>query len=147
MKNNHPISSAIKVCCLSLAALILFSFQDVIAQDIKYKSKDLQVTKQKTNGFDEATLRQKMKADGLSDPIIDKLIADRKVWMKQGKNISWTNVKNSGNPPVVQAPCGDMGGENGWGQWLSQVGTTNSGAPPTWTPPPALPTAPNYIGR
>lgn len=113
------------------------------AQEVKYQKRDLQVTKHNTTSFDEATLRQKMKADGLLDPVIDKLIAERKVWMKQGKNLNWTSVKNAGSNPVVQAPCGDMGGETGWGAWQADIGTANSGSQ-TWTPPPGAPAVPNF---
>lgn len=127
-----------------LFSAALFSAGSISAQNnVKYQSRPLEVTKQKTNGMDEATLRKKMKADGLNDAVIDKLIEQRKVWMNQGKNIYWTNAKDA-KPPVTQAPCNDMGVESGWGAWQGDLGTANSGSQ-TWTPPAGVPTAPNFV--
>lgn len=125
--------------CLFLSLNALFSQEK---NNVRYQSRPLEVTKQKTNEFDEQILRKKMKADGLHDAVIDKLIEQRKEWMSQGKNIYWTSAKNA-NPPVVQAPCPDMGVENGWGAWQGDIGTANSGSQ-TWTPPPGPPTNPNF---
>ncbi|MBI4931367.1 MAG: PKD domain-containing protein [Bacteroidetes bacterium] len=140
-KSLHP---ALKGAMKLFLFLGLLPLGQGYAQNVTYQKKQLEITKQKTNDFDEATLRQKMKADGLAAPIIDKLIADRKVWMQQGKNVSWTNVKNAGSNPTPMATCGDIGGENGWTAWLGDIGSVNSGAPPTWTPPAGLPSVPNF---
>ncbi|MBI4930195.1 MAG: T9SS type A sorting domain-containing protein [Bacteroidetes bacterium] len=113
---------------------ICFSFSS-------FAQNNISVTKDKTNGFDEKLLREKMKNDGLPQPVIDKLIAQRKELFAKGKNVEWTKVKKNS---VTNAACSDMGAENGWGTWLGDVGNANSGAPPTWTPPAALPATPNF---
>ena len=137
--------SPAKSYCITGLALILFSIQFAVAQNVTYKEKPLNVTKQKTNGFDEATLRAKMKADGLSAPVIDKLIAQRKLWLQRGKNVYWTNVKNAGQHPIVNAPCTDLGVENGWGAWQGMTGSESSGPSQSWNPPATTPFAPNFV--
>src|ERR1035437_2489549 len=108
------------------------------------KERPVVVTTQKSSEMDEATLRKRMKDDGVSDPVIDKLLAQRKEWMKKGKTVNWTNAKNA-QTPVTHASCGALGAESGWGAWSGAQGD-NSGYPPsasniTWSapsnPPPA----------
>lgn len=140
-KSQNKINECFRFFFLALIVFFIHHPSSV-AQDVQYKSKDIAVTRQQTNEFDEATLRKKMKDDGLLDPVIDKLIEQRKTWVKQGKNIYWSNVKTS-KPPITHAPCGDMGAENGWGQWSADIGTANSGSQ-TWTPPAGAPGAPNF---
>ena len=140
MKIYSPIPKFFLPACAALISFNAFAQQ----KGVIYKPKDINVSKQKTNELTEAELRAKMKADGLLDPVIDKLIEERKVWVKQGKNIQWTNVTNKGSNPVPLAPCGDMGGENGWGSWLADVGTASSGPTQTWTPPAGPPAVPNF---
>lgn len=132
-----------------LPALLPFTFQFVNGQaiyplgtptkDMPYKQRDVTVTTHKTNQMDEATLRQKMKEDGLLDPVIDKLIAQRKLWMQKGNNFNynWTSVKNAGQNPIVNAPCQGLGVESGWGAWMWQEGGNSGANPATWTGPPA----------
>lgn len=119
------ISTLLSALCISVSAL---------AQN------QLAVTKNNSAGFDEILLREKMKNDGLPLAVIDKLILQRKEMFEKGKTIEWTQVKKS---PVTQAACSDMSVENGWGAWLGDLGTANSGSQ-TWTPPPVLPAAPNF---
>ncbi len=120
----------------SLLFLTFFSFHFLVAQQVQYKEKQLEITKHNTDRMDEATLRADMKSDGLSDPMIDKLIAQRKLWEQQGRNVSWTSARNA-QPPVVNAPCNGLGVEGGWGAWLWQEGTNSGGNPPTWVGSPA----------
>lgn len=117
----------------AISAVLIFSSVETNAQN-------LTVTKTSANGFDEASLREKMKNDGLPAPVIDKLIAQRKELFEKGKNVEWTQVNKT---PVTNAACSDMSVENGWGAWLGDIGTANSGSQ-TWTPPAVLPTSPNF---
>lgn len=110
----------------------------------QYKSRNLTVTDHVTNEMDEATLRKKMKEDGLTDPLIDKLIAKQKLYKKQGK-VTWSSAKNTGQNPVVNAPCSDLGVENGWGAWQWLKGGNSGANPPVWTGAPALnPAVPDF---
>ena len=82
---------------------------------------------------------QKMKADGLSDAVIEKIIKQRKEMMQKGKNVLWTNLKNA-QLPVPSAICDDIGVENGWGAWDGAPGTSG---PPAFSAPSNPPPAPN----
>ena len=93
--------------------------------------------------FDEASLREKMKADGLSEAVINTLIEQRKKLFLRGKNIDWKKISGK-KTPVTDAMCTDIGAENSWGAWAGDVGTAVTGHVPTWTPPAALPAAPNF---
>lgn len=112
------------------------------AQSIKVAGRNYQVERNQPAAFDEAELRKKMKDDGLSQPMIDKLIEQRKLLFIKGKDVEWTQLKQE-KPPVTNAACSDLGGENGWSAWQGDVGTANSGGQ-TWTPPPGVPAAPNF---
>ncbi|HEY4797771.1 MAG TPA: PKD domain-containing protein [Bacteroidia bacterium] len=102
-------------------------FQLSIAQNIKYKEKQLLVSREKTNDIDEGTLRKQMKADGVADVVIDKLIAQRKDWIKANKNVFWSNVKNA-QLPIGNASCGGMGVEGAsWGSWTGNQGDNSAG--------------------
>ena len=103
---------------------------------VEYKERNVSVTSHKTKGMDEATLRKKMKADGLVDPVIDKLIAQRKLWEKNG-TYTWTSVKNNNQNPIINAPCNGLGVENGWGAWQWQKGSNSGANPAVWTGAPA----------
>jgi len=117
----------------AISAVLIFSSVETNAQN-------LTVAKTSAYGFDEQSLREMMKNDGLPAPVIDKLIAQRKELFEKGKTVEWTQVKKT---PVTNAACSDMSVETGWGAWLGDIGTANSGSQ-TWTPPPALPVAPNF---
>lgn len=93
--------------------------------------------------FDEKKEREIMKNDGLSPAVIDALIADRKTFMKNMKNVHKPeqNVLKTGpgTPPVPFA-CSDLGVENGWTTWSGAPGKTNgaTGIPtlsPSVSPP------------
>src|ERR1017187_9839853 len=99
---------------------------NLFAQNTTYTEKQLQITKQPTNGKDEATLRKQMKADAVSDPVIDKLLAQRKLWMLKGKTVNWSNARNA-QPPIINAPCNGLGVENGWGAWSGSQGDNSAG--------------------
>jgi len=99
------------------------------------------ITRDNTDGFDEPLLREKMKNDGLSPVVIDKLIEQRRELFLKGKNVQWTSLKKAN--PITNALCSDMGVETGWNSWLGDIGTANSGSQ-TWTPPPSTPAAPNF---
>ncbi len=78
--------------------------------------------------FNEAKEREVMKKDGVPSVVIDKLIANRKQFFKDFKNVHKEDLSvlkdKSGNPPSVMA-CGDVGFENGWSTWAGAPGTTN----------------------
>ena len=74
------------------------------AQDVKTPERDYVVTRDKPDGFNEQDLRARMKVDGLSSPVIDKLVAQRKLMYMQGKSVQWVSVKKS-NPPMPFAAC------------------------------------------
>lgn len=92
--------------------------------------------------FNEMELRSRMKQDGLSEAMINKLIADRKAWMEKGKSVEWNSFKK--NQPVLPAGVSDMGGEGGWNAWQGDLGASGS-CTITMTPPAVNPPAtPNF---
>lgn len=94
-------------------------------------------------GADDNFIIQKMKEDGLSDAMIDKLINEKKKFAGKGKNVVWTNLKNV-QLPNPSAICDDIGVENGWGAWDGSPGTSG---PPAFSAPTNPPPAPNgYTG-
>lgn len=92
-------------------------------------------------GFDEKVLREKMKNDGVSQPMIDKIIAEKMLLDLKARNAQNTYQKKDANP-VPFAACSDMGGENGWGAWQAFTGTANTGSQ-TWNAPSA-PAGPQF---
>jgi len=123
---KHFNSQKLIGSCLMLAVSYWLLASSLFAQNTLYKEKHLQVTKQKTNDIDEATLRKQMKADGVSAPVIDKLIAQRKIWLQKGKIVNWSNAKNA-QTPVINAPCNGLGVEGGWGAWKGADGDNSAG--------------------
>lgn len=89
---------------------------------------------------DESKQRELLTADGVPAPTIDKLIAERELVFKSGKNIQWTQLAKN---PVPMALCSDMGVENGWGAWTAQTGNIGSGSV-TITPGAVAPSAPRF---
>ncbi len=81
------------------------------------------------DAFDEKSQREKMKNDGLSQPVIDKLIAERKLFMNKMKNVhkAEQNVLKNSQGGVLPVPlsCSDLGVENGWSTWAGAPGVTN----------------------
>ena len=144
MSSQKPVfMKSLFITISVIFAVSLFSAVAINAQDIA-------VTKSSTNafepvgnissGFDEQSLREMMKNDGLTEPVINKLIKERKQLAESGRNLKWTNLKTTA---VTNALCNDMGVENGWGAWMGDLGTALQGSQ-TWTPPPGPPTAANF---
>lgn len=141
MKNLYFIKIFL---CLLFAALLFFSKNLSAQNTAPIQEEKLIIRKTNTDGFNEQELREMMRSDGLTDPVIDILIEKRRELHKRGQNPSWTSVKKYHPTPVPNAVCSDMGVENGWGQWYGDVGTANSGSQ-TWTPPATNPPpAPNF---
>ena len=97
---------------------------------------------------DESIYRRQMKANGLSDAVIDQLVEEKIRLFKSGRNIKWSAPKtlgNSNNPPIPFAACSDMGGEGGWGGWQAEEGKYSTGSTSTLTLTPAgVPTLPRF---
>ena len=96
--------------------------------------------KKNTVEFDEASLRQKMKSDGVSGEVINKLLDQRKALEKSGRKVVSVSLKSSS----LLGTCSDLGVENGWGSWTGTVGTHNATGPPVFSVPPSVPAAPNF---
>jgi len=79
--------------------------------------------------------------DGASDADIDKWLMKRKLVSLPEKNN--TDKNRSGQPPVVNATCGDMGGENGWSSWSASTGDYSNGVI-TFNAQGIAPTAPRF---
>ncbi len=122
--------------CTSMAA----------AQQVLYKEKPLQLTKHREEHFDEKSLRERMAADGLPSPVINKLVEQhRQMWAK-GMHIEWTRAQQTsrnGNGNHTCAICSDMSAENGWGAWQGAVGSNSGANPPVWGSLGA-PNSPNF---
>src|ERR1035437_4319239 len=95
----------------SVIALFFFSImglfpfvKSAIAQNVIHRDKP-------SMGFDEKKALEIMKKDGVPDALIDKWIAKRKL-MYLNSQFQQTSNSKLNNPPVVNAACGDMGGEN-----------------------------------
>jgi hypothetical protein len=88
---------------------------------------------------DEQRLRKVMKADGLSDGMINTLIGQWKELEKSGRQVVTTKLGN----PFPMGLCSDIGVENGWNSWEGTVGTHNATGPPvfggSFVNPPAAP--------
>jgi len=110
----------------TLFFLLSFFFSTNLHAQKSLSQQQLVVSRNQTNGIDEQTLRQRMKADGVSDAVIDKLLAQRKLWMEKGKNVMWTNLERADQTPIANAACGDMGAENGWGSWSGKQGDNSA---------------------
>ena len=126
----------------ALIAFIVFSSFRLNAQQAQpvFLRKELV----SVSSFNEAKERQMMKKDGLSQPVIDKLIAERKLFIARSKETHGlqSQYKNlSGGGSTLTLNCSDLGAENGWGAWNGAPGQTNSGNPctfsPATNPPPA----------
>lgn len=95
---------------------------------INFKS----ATAQQTFSPDEQALRKQMELDGASLPVIDRVIQQRR--LQKQINI----LPPSNQHTVLNASCADMGGENGWGDWLGAEGSCATGFnvyPPATNPP------------
>jgi len=117
---------------------MIFFCANVQAQEISSSKKMIQLDGVAVN---ENQLRERMKNDGVSQPMIDRFIAERKLINK--KNAQLPQLKNNNNLPVPFAACSDMGVENGWGSWVATPGTANSGSQ-SWSAPLAAPAGPRF---
>ena len=73
--------------------------------------------------FEEQELRKKMKNDGLTDAVIEKLIQERKLFLATGRKTKWVSYGKSSSIGT-NAAC-DLGVENGWNSWSGAPGVTN----------------------
>jgi PKD repeat protein len=98
-----------------------------------------------TAGSSDAQLRKMMKADGLTDPEIDKIIAGKKLFLEKYKGTMTVSqkLKKGGGPNPVPYACTDLGVESGWSLWEGAPGT-NNGSNPGTLGPPAAPAAPRF---
>jgi len=128
------------ICALALYA------SPAAAQQVSYKGNPVQFVKERPDHFDEKYLRERMTADGLSGPVVDKLVEQhRKMWAK-GMHIEWSRPQSTarnGTGNNICAVCSDMSAEGGWGAWQGAVGDNSSGNPPLWGPL-GSPSAPNF---
>ena len=79
-------------------------------------------------GVNEKTIREKMKADGLSEKKIDELLLQRKEIEKNKNYMSNLSLKKN---PSVNSAC-NMSAENGWDNWQWQIGSNSGVNPPVW---------------
>jgi gliding motility-associated-like protein len=108
------------------------------AQETNTAKKMIQLDGEAVN---ENQLRERMKNDGVSRPMIDRFIAERK--LLNIKNAQLPQLKKNNTLPVPFAACSDMGVENGWGTWVATPGTANSGSQ-SWGAPLAAPVGPRF---
>ena len=94
------------------------------AQELK--SREIQVRRELMPAFDEEGLRKKMMADGLSGPVIGKLIEQHRKWHESGRKVAWSRV--SASSPSPMAGCNGLGVETGWGAWLTAEGSNDNPA-------------------
>lgn len=130
------IGLAVFIPLCFLLPLVSFS-QDVLLTE---KGSKYTITRLNENTIDEVKLRKDLQSDGLSDVVINAIIAQRKKLIHRHEAPLYLNGKNKN--PLPMAVCSDMGGESGWGGWQGAVGTNN--APPTF-PAPGVPAAPNFV--
>lgn len=73
---------------------------------------------------DEPIYREHLKKQGISDAVINKLVEEKLILLKSGRQIKWAAPVplNRTNQNIQAAPYSDMGGENGWGAWQAQTG-------------------------
>ncbi|MFN5355103.1 MAG: PKD domain-containing protein [Bacteroidota bacterium] len=126
MSNLTPTSclrGCVVLCCL---ALNLFFSIGNLAFAQEYRKRELQLDREPLPVFDEVSLRQKMRADGLADPVIDKLVAQHRSWYAEGRKVAWTHGAAKITHPSTQAACNGLGVENGWGAWSGLDGSNNN---------------------
>lgn len=104
--------------------IFLISFYNASAQQLQ--SRELQVKRELLQAFDEEGLRKKMKADGLSDPVIGKLIEQHRKWHESGRLVAWSRASSPSSSSSPMAGCNGLGVENGWGAWMAAEGTNDN---------------------
>lgn len=134
----------------SLVSAALFAFAlpiiELSGQNIpvvKKAANDIEPAASFSKLFEEQQLRQKMKEDGLTDPVINTLIQQRKALEAQGRKVTWSHYGKGGENPKPNAACSDIGVENGWGAWQGSIGS-NSGGNPGLFQAPGTPVAPRF---
>ena len=117
--------------------LILFSAVETKAQkagSVTQNIAPVNPSAMLSNVFNEQAERKMMKADGLSEIVIDKLISDRKKLISSGRKVEWRDYNNLRKNIIPNTSwCDDIGVENGWGAWNGAPGQTNGGNPCTFT--------------
>lgn len=120
----------------------LFFFSLLISVCTMAQSASVAMTTTPTES-NEAYLRAKMIHDGLSEPMITKLLEARAELLKNAGNLNGSGFNKS--TPVANSVC-DMGVENGWNLWQWQKGDNSAGNPPVWAGSPASnPASPDFI--
>lgn len=139
-----------KIAPALTGVFLFFACASACAQQQVIKEKNLSLSSTTVSrNFDEAHMRKKMQEDGVPGPVIDKIIAERKLMMQRGDAMQCISMKKTLPPPGIMGSCPDMGAENGWAQWQGAHGTNNGSNPPIWNPapsnPPPAPTGNNQI--
>ncbi|MEO8087296.1 MAG: PKD domain-containing protein, partial [Bacteroidota bacterium] len=127
-------------------SLCLLYITKSTAQQVYYKEKPVSFVQQRSTGFDEKVLRERMAADGLPVAVADKLVEQHRLLWEKGLHVQWSsaqNIRNGNGDPVTCAVCNAMSGESGWGAWQGAVGDNSNGNPPLWGPL-GTPSAPNF---
>ncbi len=120
-----------------------FFFNELFAQQTISKNSPEKATI--VTGTSDEELRKMMKKDGLSDPEIDRVLADRKLYLQKYKSIvSSTQFSKKKDPNPVPLACTDLGVENGWSQWVGAIGSNSGGNPGTLQPAVPNPPAPRF---
>src|ERR1051326_3267018 len=141
MKNLFASVNKIIIC-----SVLFFSVFNVKAQQgLTMYERGLQVVRHNTNQTDENILRGQMRAEGIFEEVIDKVISQRRIWMQHNMNVNWVNVTKKNLPiPTPNAACGGLGVlSNTWGAWVGQQGDNSSGPNAsniTWQPQMSPPT-------
>ena len=131
MKFLSPACS--RIIGFALPVFISFLFFSASAQQMTGKERityenALQSTKTNTSKLSEDEVRKQMENNGISEPVIDMLLKQRKEYMHKGAQVNWTNVQRNGKPPVVNATCSGMNvSGNNWGAWVGKQGDNSSG--------------------
>jgi len=110
-----------------------------------HKDAPLKVNENKTGWAEENIYRDRLKKDGLSDAVVNRLTEQHKIMLAQGRKVDEQAIKRSRNPKLQStcSVCGDMGGENGWGAWQALAGVNEDLTGLIFTPPTA-PYAPRF---
>ena len=137
----HLVNASIIIGAFSFSTLLC---SEANAQNAGPKATPGSKIKLTPNSTD-AELRKKMKLDGLSDPQIDKIIAQQGLFMKKHNASIKTipgNTRGGQNPHPMA--CTDLGVENGWSLWQGAIGSNSGGNPGTLQPPVSNPPAPRF---
>ena len=84
MKKYSYIRSVVFFICSIFFFCVVFS-RNAFAQEAISQENPKAVSAEISNLFNELELRSKMKNDGVPSPVIEKIIAERKLWNPLGK--------------------------------------------------------------